>query len=267
MSDNLVAIRVDKTAPKPAYLQIAEGIKALVLAGTLAPGTALPPERVLSKAFGVSRMTLREAYDLMERDELIAAQRGRGTFVLPHRMQKQQQEMRSFTEEILARGGVPTSKVLYIHTVKPGGAARDFFSLAPEELVYEMQRVRFSDKVPIALETVQIPCRLCPNLDRFDLANQSLYKILEEDYRFRLARCLEEISAEQPSRALKKILHAPQSAAVLVIRRRTYTGDDTPLEWGVTVYRGDLYSAMVHSVRAQKVAGNDCVKSLSKSNS
>lgn len=251
-SHRLMAIRVDKTDPRPAYVQIAEAIKALVLAGTLAPGTALPPERVLCEAFGVSRMTLREAYDLLGRDGLTDAQRGRGTFVSPRRMQKQQQEMRSFTEEIFARGAVPSSKLLYFHTVKPGGTAREFFSLPPEDPAYEIQRVRFSDQAPIALETVQIPCRLCPNLDRFDLANQSLYNIIEENYGLRLARCLEEISAERPSQTLKKILDVPKSAAVLVIRRRTYTADDTPVEWGVTAYRGDLYSAMVHSVRAKR---------------
>ena len=47
-------------------------------------------------------------------------------------------------------------------------------------------RLRLRDGVPLAVEDVQISQRLCPGLDRFDLARNSLYAILEESYGLRL---------------------------------------------------------------------------------
>ena len=244
-------LRVDKSSPTPVYAQIAETLRRVIAGAPLGPGSLLPPERVLCESFGVSRMTLREAYAMVEREGLIETQRGRGTFVAPKRLAKQQQEMRSFTEEIRARGGVPSSRLVSLRVQDAGPAAREFFSLSRDAQVFEIQRLRCSDGEPLALETVQIPLSLCPNLNRFDLVNHSLYKILEENYGLVLTHCVEEISAARPDPRHKKLLGLPAAAAVLIIKRKTYTAAETPVELGVSVYRGDEYSAIVRSVRAQ----------------
>ncbi|MEK7406983.1 MAG: GntR family transcriptional regulator [Acidobacteriota bacterium] len=253
----LLSLRIDRTSPTPVYAQIAEGLQAFIPSGAFPPGTALPPERVLCEHYGVSRMTLRQAYDLLERDGLIECQRGRGTFVSPRRMEKQQHQMRSFSEDIRARGGVPSSQVLSLRLVNADGAAQQFFTLREQEQLYELRRVRLADGVPLALETTRIPSRLCPNLHRFDLANCSLYTILEDHYGLHLARCVEQISAELPNRQLCRLLNAPKIRAVLSIHRKTYAADDEPVELCHTMYRGDLYAAIVHSVRDHKAKDRD----------
>ncbi len=246
----LLAIRPDKSSGTPVYLQIAEGIRGVLKRGVMPAGTPLPPERVLCQQYGVSRMTLRQAFDVLDREGLIETQRGRGTFVALKRLAKQQQEMRSFTEEIRARGGEPSSHLVSLLIQKANADARRFFGEMEDDRVFEIRRLRFSDGEPLALETVQIPCRLCPNLDRFDLAHHSLYKILEENYGLTLTHCVEEISAARPERLHKKLLGTPAPAAVLVIKRRTYAAE-VPVEFGATVYRADAYSAIVRSVRAR----------------
>lgn len=251
MGESVLAIRLDKGSGTPIYLQIAEEIRALLKRGGLPAGTSLPPERILCESYGVSRMTLRQAFDLLARDGLIETQRGRGTFVAPKRLSKQQQQMRSFTEEIRARGGTPSSRMVSFRVQPASLEAQEFFGEIADGQVYEMKRLRYCDGEPLALETVQIPCRLCPNLDRFDLANHSLYRILEENYGLTLTHCVEEISAARPERLHLKLLGTPAPTAVLVIKRKTYTAAEVPVEFGTTVYRGDAYSAMVRSVRAQ----------------
>jgi GntR family transcriptional regulator len=187
--DSFQAARVDKRSPTPVYAQIASGIRSVLHAVAPAPGTLLPPERILCDHFGVSRMTLRQACDLLVRDGLIETQRGRGTLVASPRLLKQQQEMRSFTEEIQARGGTPSSKLIYFRRTEPGPEAREFFRLPEREQVFEIQRVRCNNGLPLALETVQIPCPLCPNLEQHDLVSHSLYRILEEVYGLQLTHC------------------------------------------------------------------------------
>ena len=173
---------IDKPAAVPAYLQITAAIKEVLRTGVLPPGSPLPPERVLCDQFGVSRMTMREANDVLEREGYIERHAGRGTFVALRRILKRQQEMRSFSEEMLARGARASSTLLSFRTVHPSLAAAEFFGLPQSEWVYEIQRVRLADDTPIAFETAQIPYFLAKGLDHFNLTDHSLYRILEEHY-------------------------------------------------------------------------------------
>jgi len=246
------SIRLDKDAPTPIYLQIAEGISALLTNGGLPAGYVLPPERALCEHFGISRMTLRQAMSLLDREGLIASRRGMGTIVTHSRLRKQQQELRSFSEEIRGRGGRPESRLISLELVVAARSVRDFFELRDQQKVYEILRLRLNDGEPLALELVRIPERLCPGLERFDVAKNSLYQILEESYGLRLENCTEEISAEIPSAQHRKLLGLPKNTAVLVVNRKTFSDDGRAVEFTRSTFRGDRYSAVVHSVRKKK---------------
>ena len=64
------------------YEKIVEQIEGRILSGELKPGDRLPPERELTKQFGVSRTAVREAMKALSQRGLIAIQPGRGTFVI-----------------------------------------------------------------------------------------------------------------------------------------------------------------------------------------
>lgn len=245
-------IRVDKGAPKPIYLQIAEGISSVLAGGVVPAGYILPPERVLCEQFGVSRMTLRQAMGLLEREGLIESRRGLGTIITNSRLRKQQQEMRSFSEEIRERGGRPETRLVSLDLAIPASSVREFFELREDQKVYEIQRLRLNDGEPLALELARIPEWLCRGLERFDLAKTSLYQVLEESYGLQLQTCSEEISAELPNSQYRKLLSLPRNTAVLVVSRKTYGGDGRPVEFTRSVYRGDRYSAIVYSARRKK---------------
>ena len=65
----------------PIYEQIMRQIKAKILSGELAPGTALPSMRLLAKELRISVITTKRAYEELEREGLITSQTGRGSFV------------------------------------------------------------------------------------------------------------------------------------------------------------------------------------------
>lgn len=246
------SIRIDKDASTPIYQQIAEAIGSLLASGVLPPGYVLPPERVFCAQFGISRMTLRQAMSLLDREGFVNSRRGVGTVVTHRRLSRQQQEALSFSEEIRARGGRPESRLISLDLAIPTPSVRDFFELHEQQKVYEVQRVRLKDGEALALELARLPERLCPGLDRFDLARSSLYEILEQSYGIRIVACDEEISAEIPNSQQRKLLSLPARTAVLVINRKAYMEDGRPLELTRSVFRGDRYSVIVHAVRKNK---------------
>ncbi|WP_157962407.1 FadR/GntR family transcriptional regulator [Homoserinimonas sp. OAct 916] len=78
---NLYGSQVKKV--QPAYQQVADQLRDLILAGSLGSGDRLPPEFELAEIFGVSRSTVREALRVLASRDLIQTTRGTtgGTFV------------------------------------------------------------------------------------------------------------------------------------------------------------------------------------------
>lgn len=68
---------------QPAYQQVADQLRSLIIEGELASGDRLPPEGELGASFGVSRSTVREALRVLASQGLIETTRGTtgGTFV------------------------------------------------------------------------------------------------------------------------------------------------------------------------------------------
>lgn len=64
------------------YVSVYERLYELLQNGTFPPGSSLPSEPKLAATLGVSRMTLRQALELLHDDGLIRKVRGKGNFVL-----------------------------------------------------------------------------------------------------------------------------------------------------------------------------------------
>jgi len=75
-------VAVDRNNGTAVYLQIFEQIRQQILAGELAPGFHLPPERKLAEALGVNRSTVLNAYRELKAEGLVGSQVGHGTVVL-----------------------------------------------------------------------------------------------------------------------------------------------------------------------------------------
>ena len=65
----------------PLYLQIIDNLKREISEGRLAAGAALPSFRRLAEDLLVSVITVKRAYEELERDGIIVRRQGLGTFV------------------------------------------------------------------------------------------------------------------------------------------------------------------------------------------
>lgn len=80
--DQSIAIALDSASGVPFYRQIYDELVARIRAGSLMPGTRLPPSRALATALATHRNTVVRAFEELRRDGFIAGHVGRGSYVL-----------------------------------------------------------------------------------------------------------------------------------------------------------------------------------------
>jgi 2-aminoadipate transaminase len=83
-SHELLGLELDRRpGAAPLYLQVRDGVRAALLAGTVAPGMRLPPEREMAAALAVNRTTVTRAYQELVTDGVVEPRGSAGTVVLP----------------------------------------------------------------------------------------------------------------------------------------------------------------------------------------
>jgi len=110
----------------PLYQQIIDAIKREVAAGRLTPGNAMPSFRVLATQLAVSLITVKRAYEELEREGIIVRHQGLGTFVALRAAARSRSSGRAAAVEAL-REAVRTGR-------EAGLADRDLLTMLKAEL-------------------------------------------------------------------------------------------------------------------------------------
>jgi GntR family transcriptional regulator len=94
----------------PIYRQIVRQVTDAIAGGRLAPGERLPSHRELAEQLVIAPLTVKKAYDDLEREGLIETQRGRGTFVaaaLPkYRPAQRRERLREAAQRLLSQAAL-----------------------------------------------------------------------------------------------------------------------------------------------------------------
>ncbi|MGB3564850.1 MAG: GntR family transcriptional regulator [Thermoanaerobaculia bacterium] len=103
----------------PIYRQIMRQITDAIAGGRLRPGDKLTSQRDLAVQLVISPLTVKKAYDELEREGLIRTERGRGTFVASGAPAidrgEQLERLREMARRLLSRAhliGVPLPELL-----------------------------------------------------------------------------------------------------------------------------------------------------------
>jgi GntR family transcriptional regulator len=103
----------------PIYRQLMRQITDAIAGGRLRPGDKLTSQRELAEQLVIAPLTVKKAYDELEREGLIRTERGRGTFVttsaLPLDPSEVRERLRDPARRLLSRahlGGVRFEEVV-----------------------------------------------------------------------------------------------------------------------------------------------------------
>src|SRR5713226_8023717 len=88
----------------PLYSRLRQALRERVTSGEWRPGEQIPTIRRLGQLYGVSRITVIHALDMLARDEVLIRWQGKGIFVSQPRAAEPCNPLLSFTEETVARG-------------------------------------------------------------------------------------------------------------------------------------------------------------------
>lgn len=227
---------LDAASPMPLYRQLQVALRRSIEARQVQPGDALPPERDVAVQLGVSRITVRKAFDALVSEGFLARRQGAGTFVTK-RVEKNFSKLTSFTEDMLARGLTPHSMWLSRTeaTVSPEEAIT--LGLSPGARVYRFNRVRFADGEPMALEYATVPGAF---LEGAEAVDGSLYEALARSGN-QPTRVLQRLRASLFSPEQAEILKIAAGSAGLLIERRGFSSAGQLVESTRSYYRGDTY--------------------------
>ena len=95
-------ILISNTSDAPLYQQIKEQLTDAILKGELAEGDLLPSIRAFANDLRVSVLTIRRAYDDLEKEGFVKSQVGIGTFVSTGNTEFLRESRRRLVEQKLA---------------------------------------------------------------------------------------------------------------------------------------------------------------------
>ncbi len=228
---------------EPIYHQLNSHLRQLIASGECAVGGKFLTERQVCERFGVSRATANKALSNLVAEGLLEFRKGVGTFVRARALDYNLRALVSFTEEALAAGKNPSTKVLHFATVSSRNVLDEvpqLLQVGPDSLLFYTERLRFADSVPVILERRYVIAEYCPDLTRADLV-KSLYSVWTERYQLAIEGADERIRAVNLRGAEARALQVRDGAAGLLISSVGYLVGGKPLWFERTLYRGDAY--------------------------
>lgn len=218
--------RLDPALSQPLYLQARNRISKIIRKKK--SGNILPQERILAKEWNVSRITIRNAYIRLAEE---------GYVMKTHKAYRVAPRLRStglfmlngFTQDAVARGNIPQTKVLSVELVYPPKETAKMLSLDAKQMTYRLIRKRFLNDRPVAVEYAYLSEKLAPGLDKHPL--ESLYKILSQKYKITIHRAQQNFSLYSGKTPQHEELKLADDKPILRLKRVSFSIDNKPVEF------------------------------------
>jgi GntR family transcriptional regulator len=225
----------------PRYHRIAEALRERIRDGQLTPGTRLDNQRALARSFSVTLMTLRQALELLERENLIARRHGLGTFVAAPSIDYDILQLRRFAGDLSAQGEHVTTRVLGGRLAPTDRRVTDALGLRPRARVVTLERLRLVDGHPMSLQRSFLAPALGAPVLEADLAVTPLIQVLEFKLGVTIERARETVSAVRLGRREARELGCLAGVPAFESERVSYDPAGVPVVFDRVYIPGDRF--------------------------
>lgn len=234
---------IDKASRTPLYLQLIDKLINKI-ENYMEEDDRLPSEREICEIYSLSRPTVRQALDALERDGYIYKVHGKGTFVAPKKFNQDLVEFYSFTEEMKKIGKIPKSEVVGFEMIAANSIISEKLRITEGDLVYKLTRIRKADNVPMLFEVSYLPYNRFKNLTKKVLEERAMYEIFKEDFNVVMTSAEEYFKPVLTNKLESHYLNIVEGSPSLKIERFTFERNSI-IEYTVSIARGDKFTYRV----------------------
>ncbi|OXS54372.1 GntR family transcriptional regulator [Bacillus sp. V-88] len=235
----------DTQEPKALHSHVKEKIIEMIKNKEYEPNSKLPTEAEFCDTFNVSRTTIRTALQQLTLEGYVYREQGRGTFVAEEKVsQILSSTIDNYTEQLRLQGKKPKIKVLSLNVIPAESAVEKTLELKNGDPVNRLERVRYSDGLPLQYEVAYLPWYKTPGLDK-DECEKSLYKLLETQFELNIKKTVESIELFLADERVSEKLEVPEGTPCFMIETTAFLEDGSVIEFSKAVFRGDKASFLV----------------------
>jgi GntR family transcriptional regulator len=241
-------------ALKPLYVRLRDDLRGQILDGRLAPLARLPSEHALTARHGVSRITVRQALNDLQKEGLIVRVHGKGSFVSRPRVAEDVTRLQGLAEAMSRDGHEVHNRALSVRDVPAAGPVAERLGVPAKTIVTELATLRYLDREPISLNVSHVPKPIGDRLRKARHAGRDFIDILENDLALALGHADVEIDAQTADPRLAAALKVKRGSPVLHVQRVVFTRSGEAVLLESIRYRGDAFRYRFRIERASSVA-------------
>ena len=235
-------LTLDRDGATPMYKQLAAGLARQIDRGELKSGQRLPSEATLMERFQVSRITVRQATSLLQKQGRLIAQQGKGCFVAARVVPHELDVLQGFYDSLRDQGIEPQTELLEF--------SADAGLIDPDrstqlDLPVRLRRLYTVDAAPFAVVVGYLP-QAAAALGFERAQHLNLYQILQDFLGLPVLRADLAIRCLKPPKDIAKALGLRSSDVTLVMERETYSRASAPCEFMRVYIVPERYEFRMH---------------------
>jgi GntR family transcriptional regulator len=219
---------LNPASPVPLYQQLAHLLGEKIASGRYEPGTRIPSEPELARAYRIGRPTVRQATDVLVRRGQLERRRGAGTFVAERPREVDLFSLGGTIAAFRSQGIEPRARWLQPPALCTPAADADHPFAGRS--AYRLSRLSSIEQRPVLLETMFLDPEVFPKLERIEMMGRGLSEIVRDEYAlapssgrqvFRIVRLRPqdaqtlEVEAGEPALLVRRTLDFPGAPGAL----------------------------------------------------
>jgi GntR family phosphonate transport system transcriptional regulator len=231
------------------WRQVADQIRQSVLTG-MAANERLPAEAELATRFGVNRHTVRAAIAALEKEGILRAEQGRGTFLNESKRLRYPIGQRTrFSSGLENQAQTRSGKLLSSETLPAPPRVSTALSLPPQAPVIELLTVSTADGVPISAASSWFDAARFQAMSELyaetGSITASLARLGIDDY----TRQTTAVEAQHASSEDLDLLALSPGAIVLLTRSVDVDSGGLPIQYGESRFAADRVELFIDNAR------------------
>lgn len=233
----------------PKYQEISNTLMDAILAGDYPPGSYLPSESALMTRFGVSRVTVRLALNVLRDANLIVGHQGKGYFVCTLQAIQDLGRLQGFGELMAPLGVETRSEVLSGEIVAAPPAAAAALSLKRGEDIVKIRRVRIAAEEAMSIDVSFFPLAIGRKLLNLDLAHVDIFTLIETQIGIEIGFADITMSVVPVDPDIGRLLKLKTGEGVIRTERLTYDITGKPMDYEYLFVRPDCHQFKIRVPR------------------